>query len=194
MAGNTGTSSTQITTAPDPGLFAQDGFEGPVNAAMTSLVKVVQAPAMAIPTDQKALAFLKTQSGTAYARFTARLQAPPGATAVKVTYVRFRVAAPDATSSESHIVWTVGVPNTTAVAVYDKDQAPVTAEPRPWAIDPTVQGASGWFSQPQTLSFPLPAPATGGEVLFDVLSNHFISTTTLTSGDGAFLLDDLRVE
>jgi hypothetical protein len=191
LAGNTGTSFTQIATGPDPGLFSQDGFEGPINAAMSSLVKVVEAPAMPIPTGKKALAITKTWSGMAYARFTARLQAPPGATAVKVTYVRFRVAAPDATSDESHIIWTVGVPNTTAVAVYDKDQPPVTAEARPWTSDPTAQGASGWYSQPQTLSFPLPAPATWGEVLFDVLSDQF---TTSFEADGAFLLDDLRVE
>ena len=191
LPGNTGTSSKQIATDPDPGLFAQDGFEGPINAAMSSLVKVVEAPAMPIPTGKKALAMTKLWSGMAYARFTARLQAPPGATAVKVTYVRFRVAAPDATSIESHMIWTVGVPNTTAVAVYDKDRPPVTAESRPWASDPTVQGASGWYSQPQTLSFPLPAPATGGEVLFDVFSDRF---TTSFEADGAFLLDDLRVE
>jgi len=191
LAGNTGTSSTPITTAPDPGLFAQDGFEGPISAAMSSLVKVVEAPAKPIPTGKRALAMTKLWSGLLYARFTARLLAPPGATAVKVTYVRFRVDAPDATSVESHIIWTVGVPNTTAVAVYDKDQPPVTAEPSPWASEPTVQGASGWYSQPQTLSFPLPAPTTGGEVLFDVFSDRF---TESSESDGAFLLDDLRVE
>jgi hypothetical protein len=195
LTGNTGTSSTQITTGADPGLFVQDGFEGPVNAAMSSyLVKVVEAPAMAIPSGKKALAFTKMWSGLIYDRFTARLQASPSATAVKVTYVRYRVSAPDATSDESHIVWSVGVPNTTAVAVYDKDQPPVAAEPHSWEIDPAIQGASGWYSQPQTLVFPLPAPATGGEVLFDVVSDHFTATTSPTGGDVAFILDDLRVE
>jgi hypothetical protein len=191
LAGNVPTSSTQITTDPDPGLLAQDGFEGPVIATMDSLVKVVKTPTMAIPTGKQALAFTKTWSGQPYARFTARLQASPGATAVKVTYVRVRGAAPVAGSPESHIVWTVGVPNTTAIAVYDKDRPPVTVEAGPWAIDPSAQGASGWFSEPQTLSFPLPAPATGGEVLFDVVSDRF---TASFDADSAFLLDDLRVE
>ena len=202
FAGNAGTSSTPFTTDPDLGLFAQDGFEGPINAARTGVTIIdttkLPAPAglwgMPAPTAQKALAFTKVWSGEAYARFTARLQAPASATAVKVTYVRARGKVPDGTEPavtypESHIVWTVGIPNTTAIAAYDKDKPPVTVTPRAWAIDPAAQGATGWYSEPQTLSFPLPAPAVGGEVIFDVVSDQFTS-----SGDGAFILDDLRVE
>jgi hypothetical protein len=201
LAGNANTSSSQLTTDPDPGLFAQDGFEGPINAARTG-VTVLDAskPASAggltlpIPSGQKALAFTKVWSGMAYSRFTARMQAPVGATAVKVTYVRYRGKAPDATSPvvtypESHIVWTVGVSNSNAIAVYDKDQPPVTAVALPWIVEPAAQGATGWYSVPQTLSFPLPGTVVGGEVIFDVVTDAFTS-----SGDGAFILDDLRVE
>jgi hypothetical protein len=198
LGGNTATSSAQFSTVADPGLFAQDGFEGPVSAVQNSVTVIDAAKPSGIPlpapTGQKALAFVKVWSGTAFSRFTVRMQAPVGATAVKVTYVRYRGQAPDATSPvvtypESHIVWTVGIPNTNAIAVYDKDQAPVTATPRPWVVEPAAQGVTGWYSDPQTLSFPLPGPASGGEVIFDVFTDKFTS-----SGDGAFILDDLRVE
>jgi hypothetical protein len=195
VAGNPSSTPLQITTTPDPGFFAQDGFEGPVQAKMSSsLVEVVNAPDWPIPTGNKALDFPMGYR-LMPSRFTARLKVPPGATAAKTTYVRYRGKAPDGTAPsppypESHIVWTVAVPNSTSVAVYDKDQAPVTVEERPWASEPLpVQAGPAWFSQPQTLTFPLPALGDAGEVLFDVYSDSFTA-----SGDSGFLLDDLRVE
>jgi hypothetical protein len=195
LAGNPASSAVQLATIPVPGLFAQDGFEGLIHATMTASVGVVESPAMPIPSGKRALLFTKlTRGSTVYSRFTARLSVLAGATAMKVTYVRVGADVPAAgipgmPYGETHILWTVGIPNTTAVVAYDNLGSQIISEPRPWTVDPATQGATGSFFEPQTLTFPLPAPASSGEVLFDVFTDSFPPV-----GDSAFILDDLRVE
>jgi hypothetical protein len=184
LAGNTAPSPT-FTTLPDPGLFAQDGFEGAAKLAVVGNVQVVDAATLPVPTGTKALRFLPIASMSCADRFTVRMAVPAGASAVKFVALSFSPAS--SSYYDAYYTVTLGVPNGPKTSSYfgSLSKAPLT---NPWKE--TLPGGTSYsYGDLAQYSVPLPA-GTQGEVMFD-LSRHCVEPPALITG---LVVDDLRVE
>jgi hypothetical protein len=169
LAGNATAVLPSVTTRQGPGLFAQDGFEGPVEALLGGMVKVVDATAQVVPTGNRAIRFApinssERQDWSCDDRFTARLLVPPGAKAVKLNVLPVKA-------------------NSVALA------PPFGAGLRLATPNGAIWLSKDWWSPPTDgtkVEFPLPEEA-GNEVIFDLYRRCY------GGGDG-LILDDLRVE
>jgi len=179
-----------LTTLTGPGFFAQDGFEGPVDALLGGRVIVVDGTSLPIPAGTKAIRFAPTSFGTTsdttcQDRFTARLAVTPTAKAVKVSALSYR-----SSKSTPFMGWLrLAVPSG---AVSDFGMygmiAKATPLPSPWAG--TLPGADvNTYGELTQVELPLP-DGVAGEVIFDLY--RFCVEPGLP-GDG-IILDDLRVE
>lgn len=193
LAGNPAAQLPSLQTLSGPGLFAQDGFEGPVDALLGGQVKLVDASAFPIPAGQQAIRFAPVGYGTSAEtscqdRFTARLAVGPAAKAVKLSVLSYSSGM--ATAGPFNGWLRLAVPNG-AVAdlgsywILSKDAKPL---PSPWsgALPGSSSNKYGALSQ---LEFALP-PGTGAEVIVDL---YRPCTEPMLTGEGV-VLDDLRVE
>jgi hypothetical protein len=187
LAGNL-TAPPVLKTMAGPGLFAQDGFEGPVAALLGGKVSVVDGTSGPIPTGSKAIRFTPTGwAGGEWScddRFTARLAVAPGAKTVKLTALAFR-----SWYSGPFLGWLrLAVPNG---PVADLGSYWVTkGTPLPgWDAGPVPDAGAQTYSGLVQLAFDLP-DGTGSEIIFDLYRQ---CTEPMLSGDG-LVLDDLRVE
>jgi hypothetical protein len=188
LVGNTAAPPT-FATLPDPGLFAQDGFESAPKLALAGDVQVVDASTLPVPTGSKALRFLPTSSMDCEDHFTVRMAVPAGASAVKLAFLPFGPASfppPPDYYTVTYTV-TVGVPNGPKTWAFfgSLPQTPLTA---PWK-EPLPGSTSYAYGDFQQLTVPLPA-GTQGEVMFD-LWRHCMEPPALIAG---LVIDDLRVE
>ena len=183
LAGNQVTAAPSFTTLADPGLFAQDGFEGPLNAYTSGGVTVADRGMVPIPTGSKALAIPPSIGGSnCNIGFTARLAVPPGATSIK--FSRFNYGSSTASSSANACNFSLAVP-------YGEITWPEgSTSPLPF---PSKVGLSGSVSDSYgdhvLVTYPLPA-GTGSEVMLNVSR----WCTNPPSSSAGVVIDDLRVE
>jgi hypothetical protein len=188
LAGNAATAPVSFSTLPDPGLFAQDGFESAPLAYFSGAVAVVDASALPVPTGNQAIAFspMSWPPGTGCAaRFTARLAVPPGATKVKLSHLPYlqKTRGSDTWPYEVRL----GVPDGAATMVRydDAPSSPLTSR---WTD--TVPGSADYlFLDLEQMELTLPA-GVAGEVIFDI-TRACLEPPTSISG---LVIDDLRVE
>jgi hypothetical protein len=171
LAGNPAAVLPLVTTRQGPGLFAQDGFEGPVEALLGGKVTVTDATVQAVPTGTRAIRFAPSSSEretwSCEDRFTARLSVPPGAKSVKMNVLPVKT-------------------NSVAPA------APFGAGLRLATPNGAVWLSKGFWSPPTNgtkVEFPLPEEV-GNEVIFDLYRPCYAPAF---GGEG-LILDDLRVE
>lgn len=187
LAGNAMATLPSITTLADPGLFAQDGFEGAINAYTTGNFTVVDSAILPVPSGNKAMSVAPIWATSCNDRFTVRMAVPSGATAVKLSYLAYATAPAtpySGTPSDYGYSFVVAVPNGSV------GQAPMERTPLPSPWPGSLPGSStyafGSLTQGQ-LALP---PDAHGEVIFD-LSRHCMEPPTSIAG---LILDDLRVE
>lgn len=188
LGGNGTDALPSLATVADPGLFAQDGFEGPVSAYMVGFARVASSDGLPIPAGAGAVAAVPVGSagGVCPARLTARLAVPSGATSVKVAFMTYRPRSGWGQSSYAY-TFTVAVPNGAAVSTYDFNLA-TTPLPKPWADNPPG-GDTNTYGDLLEAQLPLPA-GVGKEVLFDVAR---ICAQPAPPAPG-IIIDNLRVE
>jgi hypothetical protein len=181
VAGNQAAALPSFTTLADPGLFAQDGFEGTLNAYFTGGAAIADRSMVPIPTGNKALIIPPSNSGSCSIRFTARLSVPANAKSIK--FSRFTYG-PDSTGGS--------LSNTTLLALPNGDTAwpEETTTPMPFpskiGLADSVHDVYGDSVQ---VEIPLP-PGTGSEIMFDISrSCHYPPSSSL-----GLVIDDLRVE
>jgi hypothetical protein len=165
LAGNRATGLPSFSTLPDPGLFAQDGFEGPVNAYMDGPVVSADSTSLPIPAGSKALAIRPPGlSSVCKARFTVRMAVPAGATTVKFSYLTYHEKTEYFGWNPSYF-FTVAVPNGEALLSYDYNLKP-SPLPNPWtgALPGSPDNVYGNL---QEAALPIPSGANG-EILFDI--------------------------
>jgi hypothetical protein len=190
LAGNLAVQPPVVTTVAGPGFFAQDGFEGSVDALLGGQVKAVDATTLPIPAGAVAIRFAPTGFATSGEwscndRFTARLAVAPAAKVVKLSALAFRssytgpfmgwlrLAVPNGAVADFGSYWTLS--NGTPL-------------PSPWSgtLPRSAQNTYGQLTQ-----FELALPAgTGREVIFDL---YRPCTEPMLPSDG-LVIDDLRVE
>jgi hypothetical protein len=193
LAGNQTLELPSITTTADPGMFAQDGFEGTLNAFIGGRAKVVDDTSLPIPAGHKALRFaLPTgaynQDWSCEDRFTARLAIPAGAKSVKLSYLGYWPKV----SIEGSLYFLVrlAVPNGASVgySLYGLAVELSTTLPNPWTG--TLPGSASFaYGELKQLELPLPA-GVGSEVVFDLAR---LSCEGIIGSTG-LIIDDLRVE
>jgi hypothetical protein len=187
LVGNKTAALPSFATLPDPGLFAQDGFEGPIKAYMTGFAAVGGGAAPPIPAGATAVAVPPVDSiNKCPARFTARLAVPTGAASVKLAFMVYRSKSGWGYPSLLYN-FTVAVPNGAAVSTWDS-QLKTTPLPKPWTGDPP---GSDLYTYGDLLEAEMPLPpGTGSEVMFDV------DRTCAEPGGPppGIIIDSLRVE
>lgn len=185
MAGNLSTNLPSTTTFADPGIFAQDGFEGPLSAYLAEPAAIVDGTSLPIPAGKKALGFPpESEWNPVYnGRFTARLAVPAGAKTIKFSYLTYW---PNIGSPSSVFPYRLAVATPNGV-VTRRDLADVDARPlsSPWP-SPLPGSADNSYSDLKQLELPLPV-GTGQEVIFDIAQPAF------GTSDG-LVIDDLRIE
>jgi hypothetical protein len=193
LAGNQTLELPSITTIADPGMFAQDGFEGTLNAFIGGMAKIVDDTSLPVPAGHKALRFalptgVYNEDWNCEDRFTARLAVPAGAKTVKLSYLGYWPKV----SIEGRFYFFVrlAVPNGAAVdySIYGLAADPSTTLPNPWTG--TLPGSANFaYGELKQLELPLPA-GIGSEVIFDV-ARLFCDSLF---GSNGLIIDDLRVE
>jgi hypothetical protein len=162
LVGNRTAELPSFTTLADPGLLAQDGFEGTIQAYTLGFTTTTSSATLPIPAGSKALA-----CGASFcsARFTARLAVKTGATSVKFAFMTYRPKTSMETPTTAYS-FTVAVPNGAAESTYDYrlKTAPL---PKPWTGDPPGSDVNT-YSDLLEAQLPLPSD-TGSEILFDML-------------------------
>ena len=183
LAGNATGVLPSITTLADPGMFAQDGFEGEVLATMTGNISIVSKDAFPVASGNRALQF-PSAPALCGQRFTAQLSVPTGATTLQFS----ALATWPKTRSQATFTGSVqvAVPNG-AVNSYSWPEIASTALASPWtgALPGSSDNSYGDLMQMQ---IPLPA-GTNGEIIFDVLQPCYDPPYL---GDG-LIIDDLRI-
>jgi hypothetical protein len=183
LAGNATGVLPSITTLADPGMFAQDGFEGEVRATMTGNISIVSKEAFPVASGNKALQ-IPVPPALCGQRFTARLSVPTAATTLQFS----ALATWPKTRSQTTFTGSVqvAVPNG-AVNSYSWPEIASTALASPWtgALPGSADNSYGDLMQMQ---IPLPA-GTNSEIIFDVLQPCYDPPYL---GDG-LIIDDLRI-
>lgn len=188
LAGNQTLTSSSVTTLPDPGLLAEDGFEGAVNAYTAGFAPITSADALPIPAGAKAISASGGFSGVCNARFTARLPAKAGASRVKLSFITYQAKSGGWGSGWGYSYYfTVAVPNGTAVSTANGNLK-TTPLAKPWTGDPPGSDVNTYGDLLET-QLPLP-PDTSGEVMLDILS---ICAQPGPPPPG-IIIDDVRVE
>jgi hypothetical protein len=185
LAGNLAAVLPSFSTLADPGLFAQDGFEGPVNAYMVGSVATADSASLPIPAGSKALAIPPFgYSNTCSARFTARMAVGVGATAVKFSILSYHSLTGYPVTIPPSYMFTVAVPNGDSLSTWDINLK-TSALPNPWtgALPGSTSNA---FGDLQEAELALPSGASG-EILFDV-------ERLCTNSAPGLIIDNLRVE
>jgi hypothetical protein len=187
LVGNKTAALPSFATLPDPGLFAQDGFEGPIQAYMTGFAAIASGAAPPIPAGATAVAVPPVDSITKCpARFTARLAVPTGAANVRFAFMVYRSKSGWGYPSLLYHC-AVAVPTGAAVATWDS-QLTTTPLPKPWTGDPP---GSDLYTYGDLLEAEMPLPpGAGNEVMFDV-----VRTCAEPGGPPpGIIIDSLRVE
>lgn len=190
LAGNLTAQLPVLATITGPGFFAQDGFEGPVDALLGGGVKVVDGTSLPIPVGKKAIRFAPSSYGTStdttcQDRFTARLAVAPTAKTVKLSALSYR-----SSYSAPFVGWLrLAVPNgaVSDFGMYGMTSK-ATSQPNPWS-GPLPGADVNTYGDLTRVELPLPA-GTAGEVIFDLY--RFCMEPGLP-GDG-IIIDELRVE
>jgi hypothetical protein len=188
LGGNRTATPPTLTTLADPGLLAQDGFEGPAQAFLSFTAALTTAAALPIPAGNKAIAI--PPSGTAaspcQASFMARLAVPTGAAQVKLAIIDYRPKSwPDPSGGRPY-TFRVAVPNGAVVSTYSLETTPL---PIPWSGDPP---GSDLYTYGELLEARLPLPTgTGQEVLFHI-ERH--CPQPYPPAQPGLIVDSLRVE
>jgi hypothetical protein len=187
LAGNKTAALPSFSTLPDPGLFAQDGFEGPIQAYMTGFAAVSSGAAPPIPAGATAVAVPPVDSiNKCPARFTARLAVPTGAASVKFAFMVYRLKSGWGSPSLLYN-FAVAVPDGAAVSTWDF-QLKTTPLPKPWTGDPPGSDLN-IYGDLLEAEMPLP-PGTSSEVMFDI-----VRTCAEPGGPPpGIIIDSLRVE
>jgi len=183
LAGNPATAAPSFTTLADPGLFAQDGFEGPLNAYLRGNVTVVDRSMVPIPTGSKALT-IPPASGSSNCTigFTVRLAVPAGATAIK--FSRYTYWPSSSAASSNAFTLSLAVPNGEITWLEG------STSPLPFPSKVGLSGSvSDSYGDHELITYPLPA-GTGSEVMLTV-SRWCTDPPSSSSG---VVIDDLRVE
>jgi hypothetical protein len=185
LAGNLATGLPSFSTLADPGLFAQDGFEGPVNAYMVGSVATTDSASLPIPAGSKALAIPPfAYSNTCSARFTARMAVGVGATAVKFSILSYHSLTGYPVTIPPSYMFTVAVPNGDLLSTWDINLK-TSPLPNPWTGD-LPGSTSNAYGDLQEAELALPSGASG-EILFDV-------ERLCTNSASGLIIDNLRVE
>ena len=166
LAGNLATGLPSFSTLADPGLFAQDGFEGPVNAYMAGSLSITDGASLPIPAGSKALAIPPFGfSSACSARFTARMAVGAGATTVKFSTLSYRSLTGYPVTMPYSYMFTVAVPNGDLLSTYDINLK-TSPLPKPWTGD-LPGSTSNAYGDLQESELALPSGASG-EILFDI--------------------------
>lgn len=188
LAGNLATNLPSFSTLADPGLFAQDGFEGPVNAYIAGSLAVADSATVPIPAGKKALAIPPYAYSTpCAARFTARMAVAAGATTVKLSTLSYRALTGYPVTMPFSYIFTVAIPNGNLLSTYDSNLK-TSPLPNPWTGD-LPGSTSNAYGDLQEASLALPSGANG-EILFDI-----VRICAQPGGPmPGLIIDNLRVE
>jgi hypothetical protein len=181
-----------FTTLVDPGLFAQDGFEGTVAAYLSGSVGPMDSSKAPVPTGLRALlipglGWQRLVNDGCEGRFTARMAVSLGATTVKARFRTIRVLG--LMASPFFGTLQLGVPNGTLVTYVAMPSTDAVASSQPDPAGPLPGSSTYSYGPLMEWSFPLPA-GSKDEILFDLFPR---CGEPFTPSDG-LLLDDLRVE
>ena len=183
LAGQRGAEVPPLRAPSPPGHLTEDGFEGPVNAALTGSARVVEDdPSVAI--SGRRVVMIPAASNVApgvTGRFTARLPVRPGETQVRAT-VRWLSETGVTRSQLRRMLVSASV----AVPGSAEHRAVEISEPDPATWQRRPQG--GMVGPPVPISLPIPPGAT--EVIFDVLQAEIDCHLT----QEGLVIDDLRTE
>ena len=188
LAENLTTALPSFSTLADPGLFAQDGFEGPVNAYMAGSLAIADGGSLPIPAGSKALAIPPFDyTHACSARFTVRMAVGAGATTVKLSTLSYRSLTGYPAPNSYAYEFTVAVPNGDRLSTYDVNLK-TQPSPKPWTGD--LPGSTNYaYGDLQGAELALPSGASG-EILFDI---YRICAQPAAPAPG-LIIDDLRVE
>jgi hypothetical protein len=179
-----------FTTLADPGLFAQDGFEGTVAAYLSGSVGPVDSSKAPVPTGSRALLIPGPGwSGNpgCQGRFSARMAVSPGATTVKARFRTIRMLG--VMASPFFGTLQIGVPNGNLATYTATPSANAVASSQPDPAGPLPGSSTYGYGPLMEWSFPLPA-GSKDEIIFDLFPR---CGQPFSPSDG-LLLDDLRVE
>ena len=188
LVGNLATGLPSFSTLADPGLFAQDGFEGPVKAYMAGSLAIADSATLPIPAGKKALAIPPSgYSDPCPTRFTARMAVAAGATTVKFSTLSYSALTGYPGMTSLSYIFTVAIPNGNLLSTYDTNlrTGPL---PSPWTGD-LPGSTSNAYGDLQEASLALPSGANG-EILFDIMR---ICAQPAGPAPG-LIIDNLRVE
>ena len=190
LVGNLTDAPPALATVAGPGLFSQDGFEGPLDALLGGKVKVIDASALPVPSGTKAIRFAPIGFGVSDEwncddRFTARLAVGPTAKVVKVSVLPYRSSHTGPFMAQMKLA----VPNG-AVSDFGAywSSSNATPLPSPWS-GPLPGASQNTYGDLAQIELALPA-GIGKEVIVDIRRPCFEAGLP---GDG-LVIDDLRVE
>ncbi len=185
LAGNPADELPALITTLDPGLFAQDGFEGPVKVLMTGSQPIIaDSTSLPVPTGKKALA-IPPASGTCSAGATFRLAATSAAKAVKFSSLTYHLKNDDLAGG---FAFTTAVPHGELLQ-NNSGAAKSTVLPKPWTGD--LPGSTTYtFGDLKEVTLPVPS-GVSDEIIFDI---QMIACGTGASPFHGLIIDDLRVE
>jgi hypothetical protein len=188
LAGNLATSLPSFSTLADPGLFAQDGFEGPLNAYIDGSVATTDSASLPIPAGSKAIAIPPFgYSSACSARFTVRMAVGAGATTVKFSTLSYRSLTGFSITNPYAYMFTVAVPNGDLLRTYDINLK-TSPLPKPWTGD-LPGSTTNVYGDLQEAELALPSGASG-EILFDI---YRLCAEPVSPAPG-LIIDNLRVE
>ena len=169
----------QLASLADPGVFAQDGFEGTALAAVLTGQSQVVSNVGSLP----ALSGNNSLEVSAGTSATLHLARPPGATAVRYVFRALRVPSfPACSPGGSDPFVTVGV-----IGGVNRPRPVVTSTGDPVAVQSTTVNSAGPL---QEVSVPL--DEAGGDVVVRIAP--LLNPNQTYCFPGAVLVDDLRVE
>jgi hypothetical protein len=183
LAGNAADAAAlpAFDTIADPGVLAEDGFEGEVQALIQAPAKLVSAAEAPPPAGQRSLLLPPAPVFDALGRFTARLAVGAGD---RQLHLVMRVVAREPTIGRY-----LGRIRLAAPGHPPEEHDPTPGPLGPPAVTP-LPAAGLWLSAPIPLALPLPQGTTN-EVLLDVAPYVSCGPSDRSSG---LLLDELRVE
>ena len=179
LAGNVGTipANAALRTAPDPGVFAEDGFEGPMAALTSGRAFVVDAATIAPIHGARSLLILPSDGTETAGRVTFRLRTPPSTRAIHWSY-----RALTTTIDSPYLQASVVGPGRTVFGWNGPGGAEPSGVGAPSLIGPVDEIAG------------LPLGSThADEVILDFATAGSCGGATMGPGVG-MLIDDLRVE
>jgi hypothetical protein len=184
LGGNLMTELPSLATLPDPGVFAQDGFEGSLKAMLTGDTTLADSTSLPIPSGKKALV-IPPASGNCSAGVTFRLAASSGATAVKFSCLTYQRKNDGLAGG---FTFTSAVPHGGLVRV-NEGVAKTTLLPKPWTGD--LPGSQvNLYGDLKQIEVPVPT-GVSNEIIFDI---QMIRCGTGASPFHGLIIDELRVE